>query len=93
MRPNCMRPPELEGFTEDLSEQRAPLALKEGESLKLDVFIDKAIIEVFANGTQCVTQVVYPELQESDEIVLTTGDVPAKVRKMEAWKMRATNPY
>ncbi|MDH3244829.1 MAG: ThuA domain-containing protein [Saprospiraceae bacterium] len=93
VRPNCMRPPELEGFTEDLSEQRAPLALKEGESLKLDVFIDKAIIEVFANGTQCVTQVVYPELQESDEIVLTTGDVPAKVRKMEAWKMRATNPY
>lgn len=93
MQPNCMRQPELEGFTEELTEQRAPLALKDGESLKLDVFIDKAIIEVFANGRQCVTQVVYPELEASSEIVLTSGNIPVKVRKLEAWKMRATNPY
>jgi beta-fructofuranosidase len=93
MQPNCMREPELPGFTEDVSEQRAPFELKEGETLKLDIFIDQAIIEVFANGRQCVTQVVYPELIESDMVKLFSSNEKVEILSAEAWKMAETNPF
>ena len=93
MLPNCMRDPELPGFIENVSEQRAPFVLRDGESLKLDIFIDKSIIEVFANGRQCVTQVVYPELAESTGVKLVSGDEPLTVTKVEAWKMAEANAY
>jgi beta-fructofuranosidase len=93
MKPNCMREPELAGFTEDVSEQRSPFELKHGETLKLDIFIDNSIIEVFVNGRQCVTQVVYPELAESNIVKLFSGDEKVEILGMEAWEMAATNPF
>ncbi len=93
MLPNTMFEPQLEGFTEDVSEQRAPFELKEGETLKLDIFIDRSIIEVFANGRQCVTQVVYPELPESDRVVLFSGDDAISVVSAKVWEMGVTNLY
>ena len=93
MLPNTMYEPQLEGFTEDVSEQRAPFELKEGENLKLDIFIDKSIIEVFVNGRQCVTQVAYPELPESNRVKLFSGDDAVNVLSVRAWKMAATNMY
>lgn len=93
VRPNCMRKPELEGFTEPVSVQRAPLELAEGESLKLDIFIDNSIIEVFANGRQCVTQVAYPELPDSHLVKLFSGNETVQVSSAKVWHMAATNAY
>ncbi|MFT7032303.1 MAG: beta-fructofuranosidase [Cyclobacteriaceae bacterium] len=92
MRPNCMQKPQLSGFIEDVSEQRAPFKLKNGETLKLDVFIDRSIIEVFANGVLCLTQVVYPELEESRNVTIYSKE-KMKVKKVQAWKMAETNAY
>ena len=74
-------------------EQRAPFELKDGENLKLDIFIDKSIIEVFANGRQCVTQVVYPELAESNRVKLFSGDETVNVVRVQTWNMATTNLY
>jgi len=93
MRPNCMRDPELPGFTENVTEQRAPFELRDGETLQLNIFIDRSIIEVFANGRQCVTQVVYPELVESNRVKLFSGDEKVEVLAAQAWKMAETNPF
>jgi beta-fructofuranosidase len=93
MKPNAMLEPKLEGFTEDVSEQKAPLDLLEGEPLKLDVFIDRSVIEVFANGRLCMTQVVYPELSESDQVRLFTRDGEVQVLSARAWTMAPTNAY
>lgn len=93
MKPNTMFEPQLEGFTQNISEQRAPLKLSSGESLVLDIFIDRSVIEVFANGRQCLTQVVYPELDNSTGVVLFAGDEYIKVLSAKAWKMGATNLY
>lgn len=93
MLPNCMREPELPGFTEDVSEQRAPFELGPDETLQLDIFIDRSIIEVFANNRLCVTQVVYPEMAESSGVKLFSGKEPVKVNQVQAWKLAATNPY
>jgi len=93
MLPNCMREPKLAGFTENVSEQRAPFELKPGESLQLDIFIDHQVIEVFANGRQCVTQVVYPKLAESEGVKLFAGKELVKVKSAKASKVAETNSW
>jgi len=85
--------PAMPGFGETVSEQRAPFALKPGEDLQLDIFIDRSIVEVFANGRQCVTQVVYPELAESTGVAVFSGKDPVTVKKAIVWKMAETNAY
>ncbi|NND07778.1 MAG: hypothetical protein HKN87_15485 [Saprospiraceae bacterium] len=93
MPPNCMRQPELEGFLNNVSEQRAPLTLADNESLELTIFIDRSIIEVFANGRQCMTQVVYPELETSEEVKFVAGLKGATFEKVLAWRLHRSNTY
>ena len=93
MLPNCMRQPELEGFLNNVSEQRAPLTLADNESLELTIFIDQSIIEVFANGRQCMTQVVYPELETSEEVKFVGGVKGATFEKVSAWRLHRSNTY
>lgn len=76
-----------------VSEQRVPFRLKPNEKLMLDVFIDRSIIEIFINGRQCVTQVVYPELKESTGICLFSGNESVQIKNIQTWEMSATNPY
>ncbi len=85
--------PTIEGFPATVSEQKAPFELKKGEILKLDIFIDRSIIEVFANGRQCITQVVYPELEKSNGIKVYSGDEAITVKKVQVWKIAETNAY
>jgi beta-fructofuranosidase len=93
MRANCMGKPSLEEFGDEVSEQRVPFELKKGETLQFDIFIDKAIIEVFVNGRLCITQVVYPELENSNEVKIFSGNEKIKVESVKAWKMATTNFY
>ncbi len=93
MPPNCMFEPQLEGFTEPVSEQRAPFKLQEGENLHLNIFLDRSIIEVFANERLCMTQVVYPELPDSDRIRIYSGGEDIEVKSLKVWKMAQTNMY
>ena len=45
--------------------QEGPLILGNGESLKLRVFIDRSVVEVFANDRQCLTKRIYPSREDS----------------------------
>jgi beta-fructofuranosidase len=77
---------------EFVSEQRAPFALKAGEDLKLEVFIDKSIIEVFVNRSICVTQRVYPTRTDSVGVhVFSEGKGSLKVSGLQCWQMAKTN--
>jgi len=78
---------------EQVSQQKAPLKLRDGEPLKLDVFLDRSVIEVFANDRQAVTQVVYPELDISTGIRVFSGNETVTVRNIQSWKMAETNSY
>jgi sucrose-6-phosphate hydrolase SacC (GH32 family) len=93
MPANAMFGPQMDGFPETVSEQRAPFELLKGETLQLDIFLDRSIIEVFANGRQCVTQVVYPELERSTGIKVFSGDEKITVKKAQVWQMAETNAY
>ena len=71
------------------SVQCAPLELRPDEPLELRIFVDRSIIEVFANSQQCVTQRVYPSDVEAGGVALfaQAGDVVA--RSIDVWQMRA----
>jgi sucrose-6-phosphate hydrolase SacC (GH32 family) len=73
--------------------QEAPFELRTGETLKLRIFLDRSMLEVFANGRQCVTQHIYPARQDSLGISVFARGGAARVRVFEAWDMAAANPW
>ena len=68
--------------------QHAPLVLDQDEALQLRIFIDRSIVEVFANGRQCLTQRVYPSRPDSCGVAFT-ADGNASVRSVDVWQMRS----
>ena len=63
------------------------LQLEEDELLRLHVFIDRSILEVFANGRLCLTSRIYPTRSDSTGIGLFAAGGPAMLRSMEVWPM------
>ena len=52
------------------SVESGPFALKDGERLKLRIFVDKSVVEVFANDRQAVMRRVYPSREDSVKVTL-----------------------
>ena len=42
-----------------------PIKMAQGEPLRLRIFVDRSIVEVFANDRQCLTLRTYPEREDS----------------------------
>ena len=75
------------------SVEAGPFALKADEPLKLRVFVDKSVVEVFANGRQAVMRRIYPSREDSVGVRLFSNGGPAIVATFEAWDMIPSNPY
>lgn len=80
------------GDNPQVTGQVAPLRLKRGEKLHLRIFLDRSIIEVFANG-QCVTQRIYPTRNDSKGVVLFAEGGFIEIESLQAWQMAATNHW
>ncbi len=65
----------------------APLELRAGEPLRLRVFLDKPMLEVFANDRQCITQQVFPASKDALGLKLIAKGSPVVVRSIKAWDM------
>ena len=72
--------------------EEAPLSLSTGERLKLRVFVDKSIIEVFANDKQAISRNIYPTLGGTG-IKLFSKGANANVISIKAWELIPSNPY
>ncbi|MHC4616831.1 MAG: glycoside hydrolase family 32 protein [Planctomycetota bacterium] len=75
------------------SVEAGPLDLKAGETLKLRVFVDKSVVEVFANDRQAVMRRIYPTREDSVNVVLFSKGGSVRVPRLEAWDMMPSNPY
>ena len=75
------------------SVEAGPLALKEGEPLQLRIFVDKSIVEVFANDRQAVMRRIYPSRADSVGVSLFSTGGDTEVHSLEAWKISPSNPY
>lgn len=70
------RPPEEDSFL-----------LKKGEPLKLHVFIDRSVVEVFLNRKACVAARVYPGREDSIGVAIRAQGSDAKLNSLDAWQM------
>jgi beta-fructofuranosidase len=75
------------------SVEAGPLALAADEPLKLRVFVDKSVVEVFANGRQAVMRRIYPSRPDSIGVRLFSTGGPGAVRTVRSWQMAPSNPY
>ena len=70
-----------------------PLAPKPGEKTTLRIFVDKSIVEVFANDRQAVMRRVYPRRADALGVSLFARGGAMKVRRFQAWQMAPANAY
>ena len=72
------RPPEM-----------AQMPLGSDEPLKLRVFVDRSVVEVFANGRQCLAVRVYPERNDSIGVSLRSHGGASRVRFAGAYGLKS----
>jgi beta-fructofuranosidase len=73
--------------------ESAPFTLKPGELLTLRVFVDKSVVELYANDRQAIGRRVYPTHPDSVGVSVFANGGAAKVRQVKAWQMAPSNPY
>jgi beta-fructofuranosidase len=73
--------------------ERAPFTLKPGELLKLRVFVDKSVVEIYANDRQAIGRRVYPTRADSLGLILFAEGGIARFKSVNAWDMMPSNPY
>jgi beta-fructofuranosidase len=79
------------GFGRKIIES-GPFELKKDEPLVLRVFVDKSIVEVYANDRQAVARSIYPTLGGTGiKLFAKGGDV--KVLSVKGWEVMPSNPY
>lgn len=82
----CMK----DGPNPRVTQQVAPFELKKDEKLRLHVFIDRSILEVFVNGRQCLTQRIYPKREDSVGVMFFSKGGSMEVESLAAWDMAPT---
>ena len=69
--------------------ETAPVYLYPDEPIRLRVFIDKSVVEVFINGRQCVALRVYPGRADSIGVSLRAQGRDAELKSLDAWQMKS----
>jgi beta-fructofuranosidase len=60
-----------------------------GESFKLHIFIDKGLVQTYANDMKTITSWVYPTLEESKGLQIWAEDGDVKIKSMQVWEMKS----
>ncbi len=68
--------------------EQAPVWLAPEEPLSLRIFVDRSVVEVFANGQQCLSVRVYPGLEASTGVSLVSRGTDTEVTRFDVWSMR-----
>ena len=73
--------------------ESAPLKLTTGERLQLRIFIDRSVVEVFANNRQAIMRRIYPKRSDSTQVRVFAKGNSVNVRRLESWHISPSNPY
>ncbi len=66
-----------------------PFFLKTGETVKLRIFIDKSVVEVFVNGKQALAASVRPNRDDSIGVSVRSHGQEAEMISLDAWQMKS----
>ena len=69
------------------SVESGPFRLQPDEELVLSVFVDRSVVEVFANGRQAVMRRIYPSRPDSLGVSLFANGGSARLLGLTAWDM------
>jgi beta-fructofuranosidase len=72
--------------------EAAPFALAPGEPLRLRVYVDRSIVEVYANDRQAIARSFYPTLNGRGVKLFARGG-SVEVSSVSAWELMPSNPY
>jgi len=61
--------------------------LKGGETLRLHIFLDRSVIELFANEVTCLTERVYPTRADSHGLELFVQGTGATIKRLQVWEL------
>ena len=73
--------------TAHLTRHEGSLVLSDGESVRLRVFLDRSVVEVFANERTCVSGRVYPTREDSLGVSLFAHGGVARLVSLDVWEM------
>jgi len=76
----------------DRGMQFGPFLLGRTEPLRLHIFLDGSVVEIFANDRFCLTARIYPVGARSTGLGLYAAGGTAKMLSFEAWEMRPISP-
>jgi sucrose-6-phosphate hydrolase SacC (GH32 family) len=72
----------------ELAVMDTKVPLPEGaQKMSLRIFLDRSVMEVFANGTVCVTRVI-PPLDNNATLEINAIKGPATAKLIRAWPMQ-----
>lgn len=60
-----------------------------GESLKLRIFIDKGLVQAYANDKKTITSWIYPTLEESKGLQIWSDGGDVRVKSMQVFEMKS----
>ena len=72
--------------------QRCTFQHPHGKSLELRVFVDRSVVEVFANGLHYLAKRIYPARRDSLGVELFAIGGTARLRSMDVWQLDAIWP-
>ncbi|MFN7994922.1 MAG: glycoside hydrolase family 32 protein [Bryobacteraceae bacterium] len=72
----------------DGKNQSAPFYLGNNEPLRLNLFLDGSVVEIFANDRACLTARIYPTGAESTGIGLHSSGGAARLIAMHGWELK-----
>ncbi len=65
----------------------------DAKAVTIRVFLDRSIVEAFAEDRQAVVRRCYPSRTDSLGISVFSVGGPARIRRLTAWKMFPSNPF
>ena len=74
----------------DVKAPKADVALaldQKDRKLNLRIFVDRSMLEVFANDTACATKVISP-LEPSSSLQIQTVGGTARAKRIQCWPMK-----
>jgi beta-fructofuranosidase len=76
--------------TVDRDMHKAPLSLGADGRLRLRLFLDRSVLEVFANGHTCLASRIYPTRPDSLGLGLFVRAGEVKVKSLDIWTIAST---
>ena len=67
--------------------ESAPVLIEPGEPVRLRIFVDRSVVEVFVNGRQCVAVRVYPGRPDSRGVSLISRGQESPVHSLDCWQV------